>query len=304
MNTPEVSVIIPTYNRANLLIRAINSVLKQSLQDFELIVVDDGSTDNTKEIVENFQKKESRIIYLKNTQNSGGAAAPKNLGIKNACGKYIATLDSDDVWLTTKLKKQVAVFEASDDSKMVLVTCDYFLVGEKSKNRIFIPKYTDILLQILTRDYLGTGSCVMYKREVFNSIGNFDENLKSCQDWDMRIRIFKKYNVVIIKEPLVEYYVHDSNISIHLSLEKREDDIRCLLSKHKSLYTKYPKADALQKRYIGTWYVMNGNIKKAINNFWLSIHKNPFAPMTYVLLVVSLFGSNVYKFVNRVKNYF
>ena len=105
-----VSVIIPTYNRAKLLKRAIESVLNQTFQDFELIVVDDGSTDDTKEIVKSFNNQ--KIIYIYQ-ENFGGAALPKNVGIKMAQGKYIAILDSDDEWLPEKLQKQVTLFERS-----------------------------------------------------------------------------------------------------------------------------------------------------------------------------------------------
>ena len=107
---PKVSVIIPTYNRANLLARAIKSVLNQTFQDFELIVVDDGSTDNTRKVVEEFQKKDSRIKYIFQ-ENSGGPAKPINTGIKNSKGEYITILEDDDEFLPQKLQKQVELFE-------------------------------------------------------------------------------------------------------------------------------------------------------------------------------------------------
>ncbi len=105
---PTVSVIIPTYNRANLVSRAIKSVLNQTYQDFEIIVVDDCSEDNTEEIVKSFN--DSRIRYIKHKKNKGGSAA-RNTGIKRARGKYIAFLDDDDEWLPSKLEKQIMLFE-------------------------------------------------------------------------------------------------------------------------------------------------------------------------------------------------
>ena len=97
MKNPTVSVIIPTYNRAHLVGRAIKSVLNQTYRDFEIIVVDDGSTDNTKDIIKEFQKKDKRIKYIPYEKNKGGSAA-RNTGIKAAKGEYIAFLDSDDEW--------------------------------------------------------------------------------------------------------------------------------------------------------------------------------------------------------------
>ncbi|HKK53946.1 MAG TPA: glycosyltransferase family A protein [Patescibacteria group bacterium] len=104
INNPKISVIIPTYNRANFLPRAIKSVLNQTFKDFELIIVDDGSTDNTKEVINNYLKNDDRIKYIYQ-QNSGGPPKPKNTGIKIAKGEYIAFLDSDDEWFKDKLKK-------------------------------------------------------------------------------------------------------------------------------------------------------------------------------------------------------
>lgn len=108
-NNPTVSVIIPTYNRAHLVARAIQSVLNQTYQDFEIIIVDDASTDNTEEVVKSFNDK--RVGYMQLNENSGTSAVPRNTAIKTARGKYIAFQDSDDEWLPEKLKKQVKVFK-------------------------------------------------------------------------------------------------------------------------------------------------------------------------------------------------
>jgi len=116
---PTVSVIIPAYNRAHLIGRAIKSVLNQAYQDFELIIIDDCSTDNTDEVVREFQKKDNRIIYLKHDQNKGGSAA-RNTGIKVSKSEYIAFLDSDDEWLPEKLEIQM---EAILKQNVSMVTC-------------------------------------------------------------------------------------------------------------------------------------------------------------------------------------
>src|SRR3989344_2456358 len=112
-----ISIIIPTYNRAKLLRRAIESVLKQTFQDFELLVVDDGSTDNTNEVVMEYASKDKRVFYI-SQENSGGASRPKNTGIKTARGEYIAILDSDDEWMQNKLEVQLRHFEQSVNQKL------------------------------------------------------------------------------------------------------------------------------------------------------------------------------------------
>ena len=108
---PRVSVVIPTYNRAELLKRAIESVLGQTYQDFELIVVDDASMDNTEEMMKDFS--DERIRYIRLKQNSGTSAVPRNTGIKSAKGEYIACHDDDSEWLPQKLEKQVKAFEVA-----------------------------------------------------------------------------------------------------------------------------------------------------------------------------------------------
>src|SRR4030042_5052103 len=110
---PTVSIIIPTYNRAHLVMRAINSVLDQSFQDFEIIIVDDASRDNTEKMVSGIRDK--RIFYIRHEKNRGGSAA-RNTGIKQARGEYIAFLDSDDEWLPEKLEKQLKVLEQYTNS--------------------------------------------------------------------------------------------------------------------------------------------------------------------------------------------
>ena len=132
VRNPIVSVIIPTYNRAHLIDKAIKSVLNQTYQDFEIIVVDDGSTDNTNEVLKNFT--DSRIHYIFHTSNLGVSAA-RNTGIKTSQGEYIALLDSDDDWLPEKLDKQVDVLQNESSEvgkdiypkKTVIFTRIYFL---------------------------------------------------------------------------------------------------------------------------------------------------------------------------------
>ena len=124
---PTVSVIIPTYNRAHLVDRAIQSVLNQTYKDFELIIVDDGSTDNTEDIIKEFQKKDERIKYIRHEENRGGSAA-RNTGIKAAKGEYIAFLDSDDEWLPIKLGRQISEF--TNKSKIALVYTGRIIIEE------------------------------------------------------------------------------------------------------------------------------------------------------------------------------
>ena len=169
MKEPTVSIIIPTYNRCQMVGRAINSVIQQTYTNFECIVVDDASTDDTKQVVTSIN--DSRIIYLRNETNKHVSAA-RNIGIKHAKGKLIAFLDDDDIWLSKKLEKQVLLMQSLPKNfGMVYCWYDYY-----DENEIIIrqhhPKVRgDVFRYVLDR--VGIGGCcsLLVRREIFETIG-------------------------------------------------------------------------------------------------------------------------------------
>ncbi len=205
MENISVSIIIPTYNRAHLINRAIKSVLSQTLQNFEIIVVDDNSNDNVEEIVKGFN--DERIIYVLHKKTRGGSAA-RNTGIKKSRGKYIAFLDDDDKWLPAKLEKQIEKFYSSSD-KVALIYGWAEIRDENGKlsKELKPGRRGETLTQILKGNFLPS-STVVVKRECFNNVGLFDEEFKSCQDREMWTRIAMHYNVEVILENLAQIYRH------------------------------------------------------------------------------------------------
>lgn len=297
-----VSVIIPTYNRASLLPRAIESVLGQTFQEFELLVVDDGSTDNTEKVMEAYSKKDARVRYIKQS-NSGGPARPKNTGIQRAKGEFIAILDSDDEWMPEKLEFQIKVFSQSNNPKLSVVGCD-FLVTEnanKKESRYRVPRYGNTLRALLMRDYMGPGSCMLYKRELFDAIGLFDERLRSGQDREMRIRIAESYDIEFSDAYLVRYYVGHDNISTALNLELREKDWEYIFKKYKQYYIQDHKLWSEKLRYDGTRYVLLGKLQKGQRRFLESLAKYPFNVKSFASLFISLFGKKAYEAVSKYK---
>jgi glycosyltransferase involved in cell wall biosynthesis len=209
---PTVSVIIPTYNRAHLLGRAIRSVLAQTYHDYELIVVDDGSTDNTQEIVRDFS--DDRIKYIRHDKNKGGAAA-RNSGIKAAAGQYIAFQDDDDVWQLGKLQKQIEAFEGAPP-EVGVVYADLQRLDERGKEQ---PRPTpatrhggDIHRELLRHNFIGTPTALV-RRECFDRVGMFAEQLPRLQDWELWIRISKHYHFTHLDEILVHSYRVPDSIS-------------------------------------------------------------------------------------------
>jgi len=207
---PKVSVIIPTYNRAHLIARAIQSVLNQTYQDFEIIVVDDGSTDNTEEVVKGFN--DGRIRYIQHEKNKGEAAA-RNTGIKAARGEYIASQDSDDEWLPEKLRKQMEVFKSAS-SRVGVVYTGFWRIKDNKKvytpSSNIKPKEGDIHKNLLKENFIGT-PVTLIKKECFHKVGMFNETLPHLVDWEIWIRISKYYQFRCIDEPLlISYYTPDS----------------------------------------------------------------------------------------------
>ena len=292
---PKVSVIIPTYNRADLLPRAIRSVLNQTFQDFELIIVDDCSTDNTQEVVNEFQKKDDRIKYIKLDKNSGAPAHPKNVGIQKSKGEYLAFLDHDDEWLPVKLEKQLKLF--ARNRKLGFVSCNVFIVNDKqSKEREHkIPRSANYFLSFLEGDIICSSSSVMVKKSVLNDIGYFDERFKVIDDWDMWIRISQKYAFDFVDEPLLKYYIHSSSVTKTISFEGTAMDIQHMIDKYKDYYRNNPKIYNVRIRKIGTIYLLDGDVEKAREYFLRSIKIRPFYLRTYLNLIASLFGPNFYK---------
>jgi len=206
---PTVSVIIPTYNRANLISRAIRSVLNQTYSDFELIIIDDGSTDNTEDIIRQFQEKDKRIKYIKHDKNKGGSAA-RNRGIKIAKGKYIAFQDSDDEWLPEKLNKQVDSIEKLPLNIWGGTYCSFYYFINGNTRMIEVTKRGNFKKELLNREVdIGASSTILLSKLAIDKIGLFDESFKKHQDLEYLIRFFRIYKLYCVNQPLVKVYGHN-----------------------------------------------------------------------------------------------
>ena len=197
-DSPKVSVIVPTYNRANRLEGTLRSIVSQTYQDFELIVVDDGSTDNTSKVIESFPSAQ----YLPMKKNSGVSKA-RNIGLACAKGKFICFLDSDDLWKEKKLEIQIHWMESNTDNQ-VCYTDEIWVrngvrVNQMNKHR----KYTGDIFRHCLALCIVSPSSVMIRAKLFSEIGNFDESLPACEDYDLWLRIAVKYAFHFIEEPLI-----------------------------------------------------------------------------------------------------
>ncbi len=257
----KISVIIPTFNRANVLSRAIESVLSQTYAPFEVIVVDDGSSDSTRSLVKNYPS----VKYLK-IDNSGVSKA-RNVGIDSSKGDWIALLDSDDEWLPNKLELQVALSESNSLLNLIhgeeIWIRDGVRVNQMNKHK---KSGGDIFIRSL-KLCLISPSAVLIRKSLFDEVGLFAEDYPVCEDYDLWLKITANEDVGFVSEPIIRKYGgHDDQLSrkyfamdywrvksidfilkyYNLSVDKKEQAIKVLLKKARILLKGYEKHQNLE----------------------------------------------------------
>lgn len=206
----KVSIIMPTFNRGWIISKAIDSVLRQSFQDFELIIVDDNSIDDTSDVVKRYTDK--RIKYIKSDINVGVSGA-RNIGLKQSDDEIIAYLDSDNLWYEKYLEVMINSLESKVGMIMVYSGQNLLLIGGDKNNtkvlgmRTRNEKYDPY--KMTEGNYIDI-NCVIHKRNIFDNLGYFDETLKNLEDWDLFVRIVIKYpfKVKHVDQVLGEYYFY------------------------------------------------------------------------------------------------
>jgi glycosyltransferase involved in cell wall biosynthesis len=231
MKRPVVSVIMPTFNRARLLERALRSALNQTYNNLEIIVVDDASSDDTPDVVKTVQ--DERVRYIRHETNRGGSAA-RNTGIRNATGEFIAFLDDDDEWESVKTEDQLRILDGQD-CDAVLCTSDEH--GARLSN--FEDKNTIDLEDLRRGRFTAGGTGVLMAKANVVKETMFDENLPRYQDWDVFIRIAQKYRIGYLNRPFVRYNegAHDriSNKIINMPGAALENEVR-MVHKHRAFF--------------------------------------------------------------------
>lgn len=284
---PIVSVIIPAYNRFSTIARSMASVLAQSFQDFEIIVVDDGSNDQTCEVVRGFFDKRIRLICH---DSNLGAGAARNTGMKLAIGKYIAWLDSDDEWLPEKLNIQVKAFDHSLPDQKACYSA-YERV-ELDRSRVYVPQYVDYKRLFLGCDQ-APGSTLIFERNLLNEIGYIDASLRRYEDWDWLLRYCSKYRLLAVEIPLarVHYTPQRSPIVVESSalhfVSKYSDEL-----KQFGVYRNV----VLSRRWmeVASYYAQEHNIRKIAEYLVKTLTMFPFQPVdVWAWLINNWFGIKI-----------
>ncbi|GJQ50989.1 MAG: glycosyl transferase [Candidatus Kuenenia stuttgartiensis] len=276
MNNPLVSVIIPTYNGSRFIKETIQSALDQTYRNLEIIVIDDGSTDNTPEIVKSTNNQ--KVTYIR--QENAGAAMARNLGINISKGEYIAFLDHDDLWLPHKLERQLLLF--GKNPMVAMVYSDTFIIDENNfvtgkfsqktkffRGMIFKELFLSCFITILT---------VIIKRSVFIEIGPFLP-FKISEEYDLYLKCAAKYSIDYINEPLAKYRIHESNTSKNYETEASDCiKIYNFWKNHEGI-TEYNIDELISKATAKTYYNAfknairrRGDYKGAIKYFLLFLY--------------------------------
>jgi glycosyltransferase involved in cell wall biosynthesis len=299
---PTVSVILPTYDRAHLLPRAILSILNQTYEDFELIIVDDASTDETGQVISAFQ--DARVRYLRHEHNQGLAAA-RNTGIQAAQGQLIAFQDSDDEWLPEKLALQLNTLAQSPEDIGVVYT-QHRLIRQDGKIGLFPSRFHKVLqylpfeiyrqngdiLLALSRGNLITSQSVLLKRECIEKTGLFDERLYRLQDWDLWLRLAQYYRFSYIPQPLVNVYVTEGNLSTNTEAGRQALEI--ILQKHKNQGHAGRLLQAHYQFATGDLLCQKGDYREGKKRLWRAILLSPFNLTYWEAALFSLFGREFY----------
>ncbi len=214
MNSPLVSIVMPAYNAQRYINDAIGSVINQTYENWELLVVDDYSSDNTKNIIENFQKNDSRIKPIFLSKNGGKPSIAKNVALQTVKGKYIAFLDSDDMWLEEKLQKQVSFMEENPNYALTY-TGSYWIDASGYEINRLLPEYkSGYLLQRMLSRYEINNQSVMLKKELLNhTLMKFNEKITIGEDYNLFMHIIAKYEIASISEYLIRYRIHNDAIT-------------------------------------------------------------------------------------------
>jgi glycosyltransferase involved in cell wall biosynthesis len=298
--TPTVTVIMPTYNRAATIERAIMSILNQSYRDFELIIVDDGSTDNTEEVVARIE--DDRIRYIKLEKNSGAPSA-RNRGVNESCGEFIVFEDSDDELLPDKLQEFVAELQNAPHTTGVVYS-SYWYVDRNGKKEVkpekhIQPKEGNIYKRLLLDNFVPINGLI--RKSVLKEVKGFDQNLPRFQDWDLWLRIAVNYEFKYINKPL--HIAYFSKNSITADDRKAITALEIIIDKYYPVFKENKSCLAEQYYKLGQCYTATGNLRQGREYFSKAISLSPQNGKYFIRFFLSLFGQGIYNSLKKTKQF-
>lgn len=275
MQEVKVSVVIPSYNSARYVVAAVESVLAQTFRDFEILVIDDGSTDETKEVLKKYGDV-VRYLYKPN----GGVSKARNYGIEKARGKYVAFLDADDLWMPEKLEKQVALLESNADAGLSYTSAITVDENLETKNYVEADEYADACEALLLRMNILILSSSIVRKDILLQTNGFDSQFSTCADKDFWLRLSLLTKFAPVKEYLVKYRDVAGSMSSNPFLSKR--DTEGVLNKFFALPGLPPKYKKLENKSLSNnlmivagEFLHNGKIGESARCIWKSLRLYP-----------------------------
>jgi glycosyltransferase involved in cell wall biosynthesis len=298
--TPMVTVVIPAYNRAATVGRAIESVLNQTHQDFEIVVVDDGSTDTTASVVAAIT--DPRITLIRHERNLGGGAA-RNTGYRAGSAPFVAFLDSDDEWLPTKLERQLEVFERANARLGLVYTGTDRIFPDGTAKRYMPPRHEDLARVLLTENVIGETSVGMVRRSALDVITGFDESLPAAQDMDLWLRLCERFHAKLVPEALVRVAkANQGRITVNPgSTTAGRDQFR---RKHQEKLMRYGVLHLYLRESAWRQQRFVQNNRAARRLYWESIRANPFVLLTYLMFATAFLPVSWLDRMARFKHFF
>lgn len=292
MAAPLVSVILPTHNRANVLGRAIRSVLAQTFPRLELIVVDDGSTDETADVVADFD--DSRIRYLK-TEQSNGAAAARNLGVHSSNASLLAFQDSDDEWLVDKLRIQVAAMQQAQ-GKSALV-CGGYIVLPQAGRACYVGAEARMQKGDWGADNIYDFCFItptwLIRRSTLEAVGLFDEQMPNLEDWELSFRLYRHgAGIIALDQPLV--LKHGGADSLNWEPTNRIASLQIIIERHAEIWQQHPQVLARLHDELGRLYCRMGQMREGRVAFRRAVKLAPGIVTGWILLGTSCLGHRGY----------
>jgi glycosyltransferase involved in cell wall biosynthesis len=303
-NSPAFTVIMTTYNAEKFLPRAIECVLNQTCQDFEIIVANDGSPDRSVEIARDYMRCSDKISLL-DLPHSGGPAAPTNAALRISKGSFITFLEYDDEWNRDRLEKMLALFQEYPETGYA--GSQVKVVNDNTQEITYYHFQPSDLedevrkLKIVTGGSFYNWSNIVIARKAFEDIGFLDEKLLIATEYDYFLRMGMHYKFRYVNEVLMTYHIHGNNVSIGSPVKngKMLRDQEYLLEKYRQLYTGYPQIYARRLKDAAEWNIVAGSMKRALSLFVLSIRTYPFDPKTYIKFALSLLGRTFYRKIRK-----